>query len=261
VQHQQCSTAGASTLTPPATTSRGDAAAVKTAYLQRVWAETDQQSEEHRAIDGYAVTLLASIGVILGLAATAADHFHAAHASGPFAALLIPGLLLVGAAVLLLVVLLLRREPDNKDLRHSILPTPPWALAESLDRAFASDETRLDSARMIVARRRRFFRFGAGPFALSLLWFGAVVSIGVQTGEISVITKIESTSGTPGPPGRQGEPGEDGPAGRKGLAGPAGREGVAGQTGRTGQPGAAGPPGPRGAPGIYVLAPLPNGGS
>jgi hypothetical protein len=241
--------------------------------LQRLWAEVDQQSEEGRAIDGYAVTLLASIGVILGLAGTAANHFHAETGS-TFAWLLLGGLLFVGAAAFLLITLLAGLTADGeglrrlgtlrvrrKAIRHPIRGRRPWTSTAALENAFAENEKRAQSAGENVARRRRTFRWGAGAFAAALLWYGAVISVGVKTGEITVITKIESTSGTPGPAGVQGKPGTPGPAGRQGEPGPHGRQGVPGQTGRTGQSGAAGPRGPQGAPGVSVVRPLPEGGS
>jgi hypothetical protein len=249
-------------LTPAEFSPQLDPASVRIVYLQRLWAEVDQQNDEDRAIDSYAVTLLASIGVILGLAATAADHFHAAHSSLFFASLLVPGLLFVFAATAILGVLLWRPKMDSEAVRWSTMPaTTPPGLARSLDRAFGADEQRLDIARKNLARRRFAFRLGAAVFAASLFWFGVAVSVGVGTGEISVVAKVESSSVTPGPPGRQGKPGEPGPQGRQGLSGPAGRQGEPGQTGRTGRSGTAGPRGPQGSPGISVAAPLPSGGS
>jgi hypothetical protein len=234
-------------LTPPQQVVQAEPATLRTAYLERLWAQDDQYREDHRAIDGHAVTLLASIGVTLGLAATASDHFHAAHASTLFAFLLLPGVILIFVAVALLAALLLWRSGKSSEaLRWSKLTVPPWAPAGSLDRIFDADEERLVFVRQRVERRRRLFRWGAAAFAVSLVWFGVVVSVGVRTGDISVIAKVESESGTPGPPGRQGEPGQTGSPGRQGLPGPPGREGVPGQTGRAGRPGNPGPPGPRG---------------
>jgi hypothetical protein len=240
-----------------------DAPALRTAYLQQLWARDAQQSEAHRAIDGYAVTLLAAIGVTLGLAATAADHFHAAaHASLLFPILLFTGLFLVvttvGLLLILLVVLLWRRKPVSNPLTWSKLVAPPWTQPAAFDRMLEVEERRLNEAHENLRRHRLWFQRCAVAFALSLLWFGIAVTIGVKTGEIRVISKIESTSGTPGPPGRQGNPGQTGTPGGQGNPGPPGRRGEAGPAGRTGNPGAAGPPGRQGVPGISVV-PSPPG--
>jgi hypothetical protein len=238
---------------------RVDPAALRTAYLQRLWAQGDQQAEEHRAVDAHAVTLLASIGVTLGLAATSADHFHAAvHASPVYEVLLLFGLIIVAAAVLLIVALLWRRSAVSDRLAWSKLQGAPWHQSAMLDAAFKQNERDLERGRANVDRRRRLFKLGAVAFAIALVWFGGVVCIGVQQGDIKVITKIESTSGTPGPPGRQGKPGQTGQEGRQGRSGPPGRQARPGPPGRTGNPGASGPPGPQGLPGITVGPPLPG---
>lgn len=163
------------------------------------------QREEHRAIDGNAVTLLASIGVILGLAATAADHFHTTDASWVWKALLFFGLSILAAAVFLLSVMFLPRGLGRD-------PRTWWRPR----RRYVHPITELET-------RRRRLRQGVGAFALALIFMGIVVTVGVGTGDI----KVGGTGGKGGMGGNGGPGGIGGTGGKGGLGG---NGGTAGQT-------------------------------
>jgi Collagen triple helix repeat (20 copies) len=254
-----------------------DPAELGVAYLERLWAQDDQQREEQRAIDSNATTLLAGIGVTLGLAATAADHFHAAAHETVFERFLIAaGLFVVAATILLFLALFLgwrgprqgflarllrlgrSDEPisSDKPVTWHTLSGAPWLPA--LEGTFKEEEERLASTRKLVARRRVLLRAGAVAFGLSLAVFGLGVSIGVQVGAIKTVTKIESTSPTPGSQGPEGKQGPRGAEGRQGQPGPPGRQGQPGPPGHQGNPGASGPRGPQGEPGASLPQPIPG---
>jgi MFS family permease len=152
------------------------------------------------------ITLLASIGVILGLAATAADHFHTDNAAPVWRILLFAGLLILALAVvfLLLAVLLWPRRDEPRP-RH--VPSASVAMTSAaLEREFADGEDRLQGGHRRLRRRRRLFRLGVALFVFALIWFGAVVTVGVGSGEI----KVGGTGGKGGMGGRGGNGGNGG---------------------------------------------------